>query len=432
MLKVIVVSVAWAIVVAEAAGAGKDVVSLRLEDTVQPASQAFLTRALEEAERLGAVLVVVELDTPGGLLDSTRGMTTAITSCAVPVAVYVAPAGARAASAGFFLLMAADVAAMAPGTNTGAAHPVSSFGEAPEEMLDKATNDAAAMIRSFAEVRGRNVELAMTAVTESTSFTAEEALRDNLIDLVADSPVDLLEQLNGFEVVRMDGSSVILDLAEPRLTRIEPTTKERMLSLLANPNLVFILFVLAGFGIYTELTNPGGILPGVVGVVALLLFLYATQVLPVNWLGVGLIVVGVIMLVLEVKVASYGLLTAGGVTAFVLGALLLFDTPIPAMRVDLWLVLPTALFLALVVGFLLQRVIAAHRERPVTGSDGLVGEVGEVRGVTDRSCTVLVHGEYWQAQCPVQTVTEGSRVRVTKVDGMTLFVEPLDESVGRT
>jgi membrane-bound serine protease (ClpP class) len=419
-------ALALAIVAADASHAAGGVVSLRLEDTVQPASQAFLTRALDRAEELDAALVVVELDTPGGLLDSTRGMTTAMTGCSVPVAVYVAPAGARAASAGFFLLMAADVAAMAPGTNTGAAHPVSSFGEAPEEMLDKATNDAAAMIRSFAEQRGRNVDLAVTAVTESQSFTAEEALRDNLIDLVAGSFGELLEELDGREVVRMDGSSVQLELAGAQVTRVEPTAKERLLSLLANPNLAFILFVLAGFGIYTELTNPGGILPGVVGVVALLLFLYATQVLPVNLLGVGLIVVAVVMLVLEVKVASYGLLTAGGVTAFVFGALLLFDTPIPAMRVDLWLVLPTALFLAVAVGFLLQRVIAAHRERPSTGSDGLVGEIGEVRGVAGSTCTVLVHGEYWRARSPSRPVSEGVAVRVTGVEGMTLFVEPVE------
>jgi len=323
---------------------GGEVVRVRVEDTIQPASQQFIERVIAEAAERDADLVVMELDTPGGLVDTTRDITTAITTSAVPVVVYVYPPGARAASAGFFILLSADVAAMAPGTNTGAAHPVGGQGEnLPDDVRDKVTNDAAAMVRSLAEQRGRNPETAERTVNESISLTAEEALEEGLIDLMASDFNDLLEQLKGFEVTRFNGEIVTLDLDELQIVEFEPTFAERLFSVLANPNIAYLLMALGALGLYVEITHPGGILPGVVGVIFLLLGLYSVSVLPVSWAGVALIFVALMLFILEVKVASYGLLTVGGVISFVLGSLMLFEGPIPAMRVSMGVVLPTAL-----------------------------------------------------------------------------------------
>jgi membrane-bound serine protease (ClpP class) len=306
-------------------GFGGEVVRMRVEDTIQPASQQFIERVLAEAAERDAALVVMELDTPGGLVDTTRDITTAITTSPVPVVVFVNPPGARAASAGFFILLAADVAAMAPGTNTGAAHPVGGQGEnLPEDVRDKVTNDAAAMVRSLAEQRGRNPETAERTVIESISLTAEEALEEGLIDLMATDIHDLLEQLNGLEVTRFSGDVETLDLDEPQMVEIEPSFAERLFSVLANPNIAYLLMALGALGLYVEITHPGGILPGVVGVIFMLLGLYSVSVLPVSWAGVALIFVAVMLFILEVKVTSYGLLTVGGVISFVLGSLMLF------------------------------------------------------------------------------------------------------------
>jgi len=418
----------WVAVCAIAAtAAAGDVVRFRVEDTIQPASQRFIERALATAEARGAALVVMELDTPGGLLDATRKITTAVSGCDVPVAVYVAPAGARAASAGFFILLAADVAAMAPGTNTGAAHPVGGQGEnLPEDVRDKATEDATAMIQAFAEQRQRNVELAIAAVRESASYTAEEALKTGLVDLMADDLDDLIEQVSGKEIRRFDGTTVVLDLAEPIIFQIEPSFADRLFSVLANPNVVYLLMALGALGLYVEITHPGGILPGVIGVVGLVVGLYSISVLPVSWAGVALIFVALMLFLLEVKVASYGLLTIGGLICFVLGSLMLFDAPIPDMRVSLGVILPTAIVLAGVTAFLLNRVVRAHRLRPMTGEEGLVGEVGTALSDIDPTGKVLVHGEYWDARSVTTAIASGARVRVVAVVGSKLIdVEPV-------
>jgi len=417
----------WVAVCAIAAtAAAGDVVRFRVEDTIQPASQRFIERALATAEARGAALVVMELDTPGGLLDATRKITTAVSGCDVPVAVYVAPAGARAASAGFFILLAADVAAMAPGTNTGAAHPVGGQGEnLPEDVRDKATEDATAMIQAFAEQRQRNVELAIAAVRESASYTAEEALKTGLVDLMADDLDDLIEQVSGKEIRRFDGTTVVLDLAEPIIFDIEPTFADRLFSVLANPNVVYLLMALGALGLYVEITHPGGILPGVVGVVGLVVGLYSISVLPVSWAGVALIFVALMLFILEVKVSSYGLLTVGGLISFVLGSLMLFDAPIPDMRVSLGVVLPTAVVIAGVTAFLLNRVVRAHRLRPMTGEEGLIGEVGTALNDIDPTGKVLVHGEYWDARSVTTAIASGARVRVVAVGSKLIDVEPV-------
>ncbi len=415
-----------------------EVVRLRVADTIQSVSQRFVERGLETAAERDAALVVIELDTPGGLVDNARELTKAITGSHAPVVVYVTPAGARAASAGFFLLISADVAAMAPGTNTGAAHPVllpmlgGKEGEQNEILMDKATSDLTAMVRGIAEHRGRNVESAVKAVTESLSFTAEEALAQDLVDHVAGTLEQLLDTLDGTEVSRFDGSRHLLTLSPRTVTTLEPTTTEKLQSLLANPVVVLLLFAAAALGIYVEFTHPGAILPGVVGVVALLLFLYSTSVLPVNWLGVALIVVALVLFILEVKVTSYGLLTIGGIACFVAGALMLFDTPIPDMRLHLSVVLPTAAFVAAVMIFLLSRVLRAHQRRPTTGEEGLVGEVG--RALSDLGAgaegKVKVHGEWWNARARGGPIAAGSSVRVVAVSGSLLEVEAVGAQEG--
>jgi len=408
---------------------GGTVVRFRMADTVQPASQRYVQRVLDTAASSGADLVVMELDTPGGLVTSARGITSAITASKVPVAVYVAPSGAQAASAGFFILMSADVAAMAPGTNTGAAHPVGGKGEnLPEDVRKKATNDAAAMVRALVEPRHRDPELAEQAVTESLSFSANEALEKGLIDIVSPSLDDLVKQLDGREVERFDGSKTNLELEPVTMTEIEPTAAERFLSALANPNVAYLLMALGMLGIYMELSHPGAVLPGVVGVIAMLLALYSLSVLPVNLAGAALIVVGLILFILEVKVTSYGLLTVGGLASFVLGSLMLFDSPIPAMRVSMGLILPTAVLVAFLTIFLLSRVLAAHRRRPATGREGMVGEIGEVRLRCDPVGKVLVHGEYWDAVTEDGSTAEtGSAVEVISVEDRRLRVRVVEE-----
>jgi len=417
-----------ALVLSLAGGLGSlfaaDVLHFRVEDTIQPASQSFIARVIGEAEKDGRDLIVMELDTPGGLLDSTREITSTISGSEVPVAVLVAPAGARAASAGFFILMSADVAAMTPGTNTGAAHPVGGQGQdIGEHMEAKATNDASAMIRALTEGRGRNPDKAVDAVVESASFTATEALEFGLIDVVVNDFDELLEVLNGREIIRFDGSTVTLDLEDPRVFSAEPSSAEKFLSVLANPNIAYLLMALGMLGIYVEVTHPGAIFPGVVGVIAMLLALYSLSVLPVSLAGVALIVVGLLLFVLEVKVASYGMLTVGGLVSFVLGSLMLFDSPIPDMRVSLGVVVPTALLVALVTGFLLSRVLKAHSRRPTTGIDGMVGEVGQVVRDLDPRGKVAVHGEWWDARTRGEFAAKDEEVRVLAVAGRYLEVE---------
>lgn len=416
------VGLAWSSVAAQ------DVVHFRVEDTIQPASQRFIERVLAEADVMGAELVVMELDTPGGLLDSTREITSAVTTSPVAVAVYVAPGGARAASAGFFILISADVAAMAPGTNAGAAHPVGGQGEnLPEDVRDKATQDASAMVRALAQQRDRNEELAVEAVEESTSFTAEQALEGELVDLVVSDLDALLTELNGREIVRFDGSTQILELDSPVIIRVEPTFAEKLFSVLANPNVAYLLLALGALGLYVEITHPGGILPGIVGLVFLLLGLYSISVLPVSWAGVALIFMALVLFLLEVKVTSYGLLTIGGLICFVLGSLMLFEAPIPDMRVSLGVVLPTALMVAGVTVFLLSRVIRAHRKQVLTGMEGLVGEVGKTLGELAPEGKVLVHGEYWDARSTGAAIEAGTAVRVLAVGHRRIDVEPVDE-----
>ncbi|MEW6337334.1 MAG: NfeD family protein [Acidobacteriota bacterium] len=424
--RITVASVLLLALAAPAAAADR-VVVLTLDDSIQPASLRYLKRGLDTADSAGAALTVVELNTPGGLLTSLRQMTTAITNARRPVAVYVRPSGAQAASAGFFLLVAADVAAMAPGTNAGAAHPVGEQGaDLPKTISEKVTNDAAALIRSLASQRGRPADLAERAVTESISWTEREALDRELIEVIAKDRDELLKMLDGRRVTRFDGAEEVLKLTAPRVELVAPNAGDKLLSVIAHPNIAYLLFLLGLVGIYFELSHPGAILPGVLGGIAILLALFALSVLPVNYVGILLILLAIVFFIAEVKVASYGLLTVAGLVSFVLGSLMLIDSPIPAMRVGLAVVLPAAVVVAAVVIFLLTRVVRTHRTRPITGAEGLIGEAGEATVAVDPEGKVFVHGEYWDAVADVP-VAAGARVVVVRIAGRRLVVAPSGE-----
>lgn len=414
---------------AEQSTAAGPVVRIRIDSIIHPISAEFLDKAIAEAEERDAQALVVELATPGGLLESTRGMFTAMLGTDVPVVVYVAPSGAQAASAGFFLLMAADVAAMAPGTNTGAAHPVGGQGEDIEGAMGaKVEQDAAATIRSLAARQGRNAELAEAAVVASRSFTADEALEEGLVDLVAPSLQALLVELDG-RTIEKGGESRRLATAAAEVATVEMSSFRRILSALAHPNLAYMLLSLGFLGLYFELMNPGAIVPGAVGALCLLLALPALAVLPVNYAGIALIFLAVLFFVLEIKVTSLGLLTLAGIVSLALGGLMLFDSPLPALRVSLPMVAGVALFGGLVVAALMRLAWRAQRDRVRTGNEGLVGEVGRARTELKppgaaRPGQVYVHGEIWSAVSPAP-VPAGTPVEVTAVTGLLVEVRPV-------
>lgn len=408
-------------------GSPGPVIRVKVDSIIHPVTAEFLVDAIAEADAAGAQVLVVELSTPGGLLPSTREMFTAMLGAATPVVVYVAPSGAQAASAGFFLLMAADVAAMAPGTNTGAAHPVGGQGEDIEgAMGEKVEQDAAATIRSLAARHGRNAELAEAAVVESRSFTADEALEAELIDLVAASLPALLDEIDG-RVVAKNGRTMTLETAGAEIREIEMSPWRQILGALAHPNIAYILLSIGFLGIYFELMNPGAILPGVVGGICLILAFFSLSMLPVNYAGVALILLAIVLFIAEIKVPSFGMLTVGGVVSLALGGLMLFKSPLPALRVSLELIVGVALLAGVVVGFLMRLAVRAQRSRVRTGSEGLVGEIGRAFtgfGPGDtRPGKVFVHGEFWHARAG-SPIPAGAAVRITGVAGMIVDVEP--------
>lgn len=414
----------WAADSEPAADAERVVVLVRVDSIIHPVAEEFIVDSLARADDLGAEAFVLELSTPGGLLTSTRGIFTAMLEAETPVVVFVSPRGSQAASAGFFLLMAADVAAMAPGTNTGAAHPVGGQGEEIEgPMGEKVEKDAAATIRSLATRSGRNAELAEQAVLESRSFTADEALEAGLVDILAANLPELLQELDGTEVTREGRDTVVLQTAGARVERLEMSGFQKFLSTIAHPNIAYILMTLGGLGLYFELSNPGAILPGVVGGICLILAFFALSVLPVNYAGVALIILAMIFFIAEVKVTSYGMLTVAGVISLVLGSLMLFKSADPAIRVSLELIISMAVFTLVVVTFLVSMVIRSHRAQVATGAEGLLHKYGVTRTQVGRRGKVFVHGEIWNASAD-EEIPAGSPVEIVSVDGLTLRVRP--------
>jgi membrane-bound serine protease (ClpP class) len=403
------------------------VVEGRIDTPIHPAAANYLSRVLSRAEKEGAALVVLTLSTPGGLLASTREMSSAILLSKVPVATFVAPSGAQAASAGFFLLLSGDVAAMSPGTNTGAAHPVGGEGEdLPKKMNEKAEQDARAFVRTLAKQRGRNVEKAEAAVEKSLSYTEAEAREGGLIEVVARDVPDLVSQLDGRRVSRVGGGQVTLTLKGYRLELQPMGELERVLGVVSHPNVAYVLFLVGLVGLYFELSTPGAVLPGVAGGISLLLALYAFSVLPVNLAGLALILFAILLFVAEIKVVSHGLLSVGGAIALVTGSLLLFSGKGDAAgyRVDLGIIIP-GLALALgIVALLTWKTLQLRRAPVRTGLHAMIGETARVARAfgPDGTGTVHLQGEYWNAVGP-GGLEAGDAVRVARVSEGTLYVE---------
>jgi membrane-bound serine protease (ClpP class) len=405
--------------------ASAQILRLRIDGTIQPIAAERVSRAVDAAQSRHAAALLIELNTPGGLLDSTREMVARIETSSVPVIVFVAPNGARAASAGFFILESADVAAMANGTNTGAAHPVSSLGggQMDDVMRAKVENDTAAFLRSYVSRRGRNAEEAEKAVRQSISWTEKEALDLHLIDLTARDEADLLHQLDGRAIQRFDGLSQTLHLANQPVEELPATLRERVLGWLMDPNIAFLVLAVGGLALYVEFNHPGAIVPGVVGVICILLTLFALNLLPTRYASLALIALAFVLFALEAKFISHGILTIGGIVSLTLGGLLLVDGPIPEMRVKLIVALAVSLPFGLITAFLMSIAWRARRNKVITGSQGIIGELGVACTDLAPSGKVFVHGELWNAHS-AKPLHSGDQVRVVAIRQLELEVEP--------
>lgn len=405
------------------------VVAVDVDGVVHPITVEIVSHALEQAQRENAELLLLRLNTPGGLFEATRQIVEKMLASPVPVVTFVTPSGGRAASAGFFLLQAGDVAAMAAGTRTGAASPVMLGGETDKIMREKVQSDAAAFMRSIATKRGRNPGLAEKAVLEARSFTDKEALDNRLVDLVVRDEAELLAKLNGREITRFDGRKLRLALEHPAVVTYERSLREEILAAIADPNIALALLVLGALGVYIEFSSPGLIVPGVLGGILVLLGLSALAVLPINWVGVGLLVLALILFVLEAKLGSHGILAAGGAVSMVLGALLLIESPLPEMRIKFSVAVGLALPFALITSFLVTLVVRARTRKVTTGAAGMIDEVGVAYTSLTPAGKVFVHGEFWDAVSS-EPVEAGKAVKIVEVRGLTLKVEPADRAKG--
>jgi membrane-bound serine protease (ClpP class) len=408
--------------------ASAEILKVVVNDTIQPISAEYITRAIDEAHRSNAQAVLIEINTPGGLVSSTREIIEKISASSVPVIVYVTPTGGHAGSAGIFILESADVAAMAPGTAAGAAHPVTLIGpvqvKPDEEMNRKIENDAAALMRSVTSKRGRNVESAESAVRESKSFTEQEALAGHLIDYVATSSDDLFRQMLGKNFKRFNGESASLNLTGQPVVPFDMTLKEHILDTLMEPDVAFLLLAIGALSLYIEFNHPGTVIPGTIGVVFILLAIFALNLLPTRFAALGLILGAFALFAAEAKFATHGVLTIGGIALLTLGGLLLVDSPIPEMRVHLLTALAVSIPFGLITAFLMTIALKARRNKVVTGAQGLVGETGVAQTALSPQGKVFVHGELWDAVTS-STLPPGQLVVVRRIDGLTLQVDPL-------
>jgi membrane-bound serine protease (ClpP class) len=394
---------------------------------VHPVTVEIMTAAISQAQAQHADALLVRLSTPGGLLDSTRDVIEQVLHSPVPVVMWVGPAGARAASAGFFLLESGDIAAMAPATNTGASHPVSASGANIESVMNqKVENDTAALVRTLAAHRGRDVDAAEKTVRASASYTETEARDKHLIDLIAVDPAALLQQLDGREITRFDGRKQTLHFSSKEVVLFQPSLRQKILSAIADPNIALLLLVLGALGVYAEFSIPGAIFPGAIGAILLLLGFAALAMFPIGWLGATLSILGLTFFVLEAKFATHGILTAGGAIALLLGAMLLINTNDPALRVRFSMALALTIPFALITSFLLSIAMRARRNKVVTGLEAMPGRLGVVVSELNPAGRVRVQGEYWDAVAGTR-IGPNERVRVTAVEGLTLRVEPANE-----
>jgi membrane-bound serine protease (ClpP class) len=411
---------------AQAASAAPKAIAVDVDGVVHPITAEILAGAIAQAQQQHAALLLVRLNTPGGLMDAMEKTIQEMLASPIPVVTYVTPSGGRAASAGFFLLEAGDVAAMAPSTRTGAAHPVAMTGEMDAVMAQKVENDAAAGLRSLCMKRGRNSDLAETTVRQSKSFTEREALDQHLIDLVAASERQLLDALDGRPVTRIDGHTETLHTAGVEIEVYQETLRQRIISAIADPNIALVLLVIGALAIYLEFNSPGLIVPGVVGAILVLLGLSAISVLPINWLGAALLLVAFSLFVLEAKFATHGILGIGGAVAMVLGAVMLVDSPLPELRIHWATAIALAVPFSAITVLLLSLAVRARRGKVATGSEGMIGETGAAVTALAPEGKIFVHGEYWDAVSALP-VAAGARVRVTAIEKLKLTVEPLAE-----
>lgn len=400
------------------------VVSIKVDGSINPASAAFIKSAIDKATGEKAECLIIHLNTPGGLLKSTRVIVSNILESHIPVVVYVSPGGAHAGSAGVFITMAAHIAAMAPSTNIGAAHPVSSQGAMDSTMNDKATNDAAAFIRTIATKRNRNLEWAEDAVRKSVSITEAEAITLKVVDLVAQNEQDLLNQINGRPITLSAGNKP-LQTAKAEVVRVEMNFVEKFLDMISDPNVAYILMMLGFYGVLFELYSPGVIAPGVIGGICLILAFYSMHTLPLNLAGLALIVFAIILFVLEVKITSHGVLGIGGVIALALGSIMLIrtDSALEFIRISWGVILSTTAITALFFFFLMALVVKGQKAKPVTGIEGIIGEEGEVLARLEPTGMVRVHGELWKAESISGSIEQGQKVKVTAINNLTLFVD---------
>ena len=400
-----------------------EVYIIKVADAISPGTAEFIKIGIKTAEEKAATVIIIELDTPGGLAESMRLIVQNILGSKVPVVVFVSPSGARAASAGVMITMAADVAAMAPGTNIGAAHPVGMGGkEIDGTRSEKIINDMVAQAKSVAEKRGRNAQWVEEAIRESVSVTETEALKENIIDLIAEDTDDLIKQLNGRELK----DKGVLNLANPKKVVLEETLRTKILKTISNPNIAYILMMIGLAGLYFELSHPGAIFPGVIGGIALILAFFAMQTLPVNYAGILLIILAIIFFIMEMKITSYGLLSVAGIVSLLLGSLMLFEGGTPDTKLSLRVLLTTVILISGFFVVVASLVFRAQISKPSTGSKGLVGEIGIVRKALAPEGKVFVHGELWNARAK-EPLDENVKVRVVKVVNLVLEVESVDE-----
>jgi membrane-bound serine protease (ClpP class) len=400
--------------------------SIRVDGMINPAVSDFIHHSIEKAHDANASCFIIHLNTPGGLLQSTREIVGDFLECDIPIIVYVSPGGAQAGSAGVFVTMAANIAAMAPGTNIGAAHPVTLQGGQPDSIMGaKITNDAAAFIRTIAEKRKRNLVWAEQAVRNSVSITETEALANNVIDVIAKNDRELLQKIDGQEITTSKGTE-ILHVSDAKIESYEMGWMERILNLLSDPNIAYILFMLGTYGLLFELYNPGSIFPGIVGVVSLLLAFYSMHTLPVNYAGLGLIIFGIILFVLEIKITSHGMLTVGGIVSLTIGSLMLIRTPTGLEVVELsWkVIIATVAMTTFFFVFLLGLGLKAQRRKPTTGQEGLIGGIGETIDQLNPDGTVRIHGELWNATSIAGKIPKNTTIRVVQIKDLRLTVEP--------
>lgn len=407
------------------------VIAITIDGSINPATAGYIHRAIQHAEKQKATSLLIHLNTPGGLLKSTRVIVGDILQSPIPVIVYVSPGGAHAGSAGVFITMAAHIAAMAPGTNIGAAHPVNSGGGSMDTIMsEKVTNDAVAFIRSIANKRGRNANWAAEAVRKSVSLSENEALENNVIDLISNNEQELLTAIDGKNVTVTTGTTA-LRTKNAKVELMEMGWGEKLLNVLSDPNVAYILFLLGIYGLLFELYSPGAIFPGVLGGISIILALYAMHTLPVNYAGLALIVFAIVLFVLEIKIVSHGILALGGIVSLLLGSMMLIrsEQEFAFARIS-WVVIisavaVTTLFFLFIVGMGIQ----AQRAKPTTGLEGMIGETGHAISELNPLGTVRMHGEIWRAQSPAGIIPEGKKVKVKAIEGLTLIVEPVTDSL---